>query len=128
MQADPDKAVVFSDLTLMQRKNCFLILGPHTAVEATSVLHVVGYYRKLMVTFLTSTASRSELSEPYGFTFKRIPTSFNGAKIKLVEHFNWKRVAVLYDFSTDAALYVEVVNDFAERKKNFNVVYEAINS
>ncbi|XP_074617775.1 gamma-aminobutyric acid type B receptor subunit 2-like isoform X2 [Acropora palmata] len=126
--ADPDKAVVFSDLTLMQRKNCFLILGPHTAVEATSVLHVVGFYRKLMVTFLTSTASRSELSEPYGFTFKRIPTSFNGAKIKLVEHFNWKRVAVLYDFSTDAALYVEVVNDFAERNKNFNVVYEGINS
>ncbi|XP_074616594.1 gamma-aminobutyric acid type B receptor subunit 2-like [Acropora palmata] len=126
--ADPDKAVVFSDLTLMQWKNCFLILGPHTAVEATSVLHVVGFYRKLMVTFLTSTATRSELSEPYGFTFKRIPTSFNGAKIKLVEHFNWKRVAVLYDFSTDAALYVKVVNDFAERKKNFNVVYEAINS
>ena len=25
-----------------------------------------------------------------------------------MEHFNWKRVAVLYDFSTDAALYVEV--------------------
>ena len=49
MQADPDKAVVFSDLTLMQRKNCFLILGPHTAVEATGVLHVVGFYRKLMV-------------------------------------------------------------------------------
>lgn len=49
MQGDPDKAVVFSDLTLMQRKNCFLILGPHTAVEATSVLHVVGFYRKLMV-------------------------------------------------------------------------------
>lgn len=125
---DPDKAVVFSDKALMERNRCFLILGPHTSVEATSVLHVVGFYNKLMVTFLTSTASRSELSEPYGFTFKRIPTSFNGAKIKLVEHFNWKRVAVLYDFSTDAALYVKVVNDFAERKKNFNVVYEAINS
>ena len=25
-----------------------------------------------------------------------------------MEHFNWQRVAVLYDFSTDAALYVEV--------------------
>ena len=24
--------------------------------------------------------------------------------------------------------YYQVVNDFAERKKNFNVVYEAINS
>ena len=37
-----------------------------------------------------------------------MPTSFNEAKIKLVEHFNWKRVAVLYDFSADAALYVKV--------------------
>ena len=49
MQVDPDKAVVFSDQTLMQRYHCFLILGPHTAVEATSVLHVVGYYKKLVV-------------------------------------------------------------------------------
>ena len=49
MQADTDKAVVFSVLTLMQLKHCFLILGPHTAVEATGVLHVVGFYRKLMV-------------------------------------------------------------------------------
>ena len=49
MQGDPDKAVVFSDLTMMQRKQCFLILGPHTADEATSVLHVVGFYNKFMV-------------------------------------------------------------------------------
>ena len=49
MQGDPDKAVVFSQIALMQRKHCFLILGPHTAVEATGVLHVVGFYRKLMV-------------------------------------------------------------------------------
>ena len=49
MQGDADKAVTFSVLTLMKKKQCFLILGPHTPTEATSVLHVVGYFRKLMV-------------------------------------------------------------------------------
>ena len=49
MQGDPDKAVAYSVLTLMKRKQSFLILGPHTSVEATGVLHVVGYFNKLMV-------------------------------------------------------------------------------
>ena len=46
--------------------------------------------------------------DPFGITFARILESFNEAKIKLVEYFNWTRVAVVYDFSTDAGLYVKV--------------------
>ena len=67
MQGDPDKAVVLSDLALMQRKNCFLILGPHTADEATCVLHVVSYYKKLMVRNWKHAAANCYIlpAEPY---------------------------------------------------------------
>ena len=84
MQADPDKAVVFSDLTLMQRKNCFLILGPHTAVEATSVLHVVGYYRKLMVrnSKLSAANCYALPGEPY-FLRSRQPVFLRSVIVRL---------------------------------------------
>ena len=67
MQGDPDKAVVFSDKALMERNRCFLILGPHTSVEATSVLHVVGFYKKLMVRNLKHAAANCNAlpGEPY---------------------------------------------------------------
>ena len=46
--------------------------------------------------------------DAFGITFARLPESFNEAKIKLVEYFNWNRVAVVFDFSTDAGLYLKV--------------------
>ncbi|XP_068708360.1 gamma-aminobutyric acid type B receptor subunit 1-like [Montipora foliosa] len=124
---NPDNAVVYADRVLMYEEKALLILGPSTPTEATSVLHVVGYYKKLMVTYIRTT--QEVFDDPFGITFARIPESFNEAKIKLVEYFNWTRVAVVYDFSTDAGLYVKVVNHLSLRKKKFDIVaYEAINS
>ncbi|XP_068724808.1 gamma-aminobutyric acid type B receptor subunit 1-like [Montipora capricornis] len=124
---NPDNAVVYADRVLMYEKKALLILGPNTPTEATSVLHVVGYYKKLMVTYLRTT--QEVFDDPFGITFARIPESFNEAKIKLVEYFNWTRVAVVYDFSTDAGRYVKVMNDLLQRKKKFDIVsHEAINS
>ncbi|XP_068708409.1 gamma-aminobutyric acid type B receptor subunit 1-like isoform X2 [Montipora foliosa] len=79
------------------------------------------------VTYLRTT--QEVFDDPFGITFARIPESFNEAKIKLVEYFNWTRVAVVYDFSSDAGLYVKVVNHLSLQKKKFDIVaYEAINS
>ncbi|XP_068724807.1 gamma-aminobutyric acid type B receptor subunit 1-like [Montipora capricornis] len=124
---NPDNAVVYADRVLMYEKKALLILGPNTLTEATSVLHVVGYYKKLMVTYIRTT--QEVFDDPFGITFAQIPESFNEAKIKLVEYFNWTRVAVVYDFSTYAGLYLKVVNHLSLRKKKFDIVaYEAINS
>ena len=58
------------------------------------------------VTFITT--SQDVLVDSFGITCARIPESFNEAKIKLVEYFNWTRVAVVYDISTYAGRYVKV--------------------
>ena len=58
------------------------------------------------VTYIRTT--QEVFDDSFGITFARIPESFNEAKIKLVEYFNWTRVAVVYDFSTGAGRYVKV--------------------
>ena len=40
----------------MQKEKALLILGPNTPREATSVLHVATYYKKLMVRSLVSSS------------------------------------------------------------------------
>ena len=60
------------------------------------------------VTYLTTTSDVKELESPYGFTFAPTAFAFNKASKKMMEFFNWKRAAGLYDFLETGGLYVKV--------------------
>ncbi|XP_027036420.1 gamma-aminobutyric acid type B receptor subunit 2-like isoform X2 [Pocillopora damicornis] len=105
-----------------------ILLGPQTPPEASSVLKVARFYRKPMVTYLTTTPSYEELLNPYGFTFAPSAFTFNKAVKSIIKFFKWKRVAVVYDFLDTAGLYVKVVSNLIE-KADFKIIgFEAINT
>ncbi|KAL9978487.1 hypothetical protein ACROYT_G016009 [Oculina patagonica] len=126
----PSRAIFYSTYVLKDRIGGFplLLLGPNTAAEASSVLKVVKFYKKLMVTYLTTTSDVAELSDSYGFTFAPTAFTFNAATVSLMNHFNWKRAAVVYDFLEEGGLYVKAVGDLVNDPDLEVVGFEAINT
>ena len=59
------------------------------------------------MTYLTTTEV-SELEDPYAFTFAPTAFAFNAANVRLMDHFKWKRAAIVYDFMDAGGLYVKV--------------------
>jgi len=59
------------------------------------------------VTYLTTTSEVRELEDSYGFTFAPTPFTFNAANFRLMDYFNWKRAAIVYDFLETGGLYVK---------------------
>lgn len=72
------------------------------------VMSSVLFFVNDQVTYLTTTDSMKELNDPFGFTFMPTPFTFNAARTKLVEYFNWKRAAIVYDFVDEGGLFVQV--------------------
>ncbi|XP_078368681.1 gamma-aminobutyric acid type B receptor subunit 1-like [Oculina patagonica] len=126
----PSRAIFYATHVLKDRIGGFplLLLGPNTAAEATSVLKVVKFYKKLMVTYLTTTSDVAELSDQYGFTFAPTAFTFNAATVRLMGHFNWKKAAVVYDFLEEGGLYVKAVGDLVNNPNLEIVGFEAINT
>ena len=60
------------------------------------------------MTYLATTSEVSELEDVYAFTFAPTASTFNAANFKLMDHFKWKRAAILYDFLDTGGLYVKV--------------------
>nr|XP_058943821.1 gamma-aminobutyric acid type B receptor subunit 2-like [Pocillopora verrucosa]XP_058943822.1 gamma-aminobutyric acid type B receptor subunit 2-like [Pocillopora verrucosa]XP_058943823.1 gamma-aminobutyric acid type B receptor subunit 2-like [Pocillopora verrucosa]XP_058943824.1 gamma-aminobutyric acid type B receptor subunit 2-like [Pocillopora verrucosa]XP_058943825.1 gamma-aminobutyric acid type B receptor subunit 2-like [Pocillopora verrucosa]XP_058943826.1 gamma-aminobutyric acid type B len=105
-----------------------ILLGPQTPPEASSLLKLARFYRKLMVTYLTTTPSYQELKDPYGFTFAPSAFTFNKAVKSILKFFKWKRAALVYDFLEADGLYVKTVSNLIE-KADFEVIgFEAINT
>ncbi|PFX34116.1 Gamma-aminobutyric acid type B receptor subunit 2 [Stylophora pistillata] len=105
-----------------------LLLGPQTPAEASSVLKVVRFYRKFMVTYLTTSSEVKELEDPYGFTFAPSASTFNKAVVSIMNMFKWKRAAVVYDFLDEGGLFVKAVDNLI-KKADFEIIgFEAINT
>ena len=60
------------------------------------------------MTYLATTSEVSELEDPYAFTFAPTASTFNAANFKLMDHFKWKRAAIVYDFLDAGGRYVTV--------------------
>ena len=60
------------------------------------------------MTYLETSSNVAELNDPYGFTFAPTASTFNKAKEGLMQHFNWKKAAVVYDFLEEGGIYVKV--------------------
>ncbi|XP_058959571.2 gamma-aminobutyric acid type B receptor subunit 2-like [Pocillopora verrucosa] len=115
---------------LRYRKGGFplLLLGPQTSSEASTVLMIVRFYRKLMVTYLTTTSDDSEGRNPYGFTFAPAQLTYIKAILKIMNHFKWKRFAIVYDFLETQGLYVKNVESLMMNTDSEIIGHEAINT
>lgn len=103
-------AIYTSSYVLRYREGGYalLLLGPQTSSEASGVLKVVRFYRKFMVTCLTTTSEMMEKVDPYGITFAPTAYTFNKAIVKIMNHFKWKRAALVYDYLEKGGLYLKV--------------------
>lgn len=60
------------------------------------------------MTYLTTNSEVKEIKDHYGFTFAPTAFAFNAANFRLMDYFNWKRAAIVYDFLDTGGLYVKV--------------------
>ena len=60
------------------------------------------------MTYLTTSSEVSEPEDPYGFTFAPTALTFSAANFRLMDNFNWKRAAIVYDLQDTGGLYVKV--------------------
>ena len=60
------------------------------------------------LTYLTTNSEVNELPDFYGFKFAPTAFTFNAATFRLMDFFNWKRAAIVYDFLDAGGLYVKV--------------------
>ena len=60
------------------------------------------------MTYLTTNSEVTELQDHYEFKFAPATFAFNAAAFRLMDFFNWKRAAIVYDFVDAGGLYVKV--------------------
>ena len=60
------------------------------------------------MTYLTTKFEVNELKDFSEFKFAPTAFAFNAANIRLMDYFNWKRAAIVYDFLEKGGLYVKV--------------------
>ena len=58
--------------------------------------------------YLTTTGDGRERRDPYGFTFAPAPFPYLKAVLKMMNHFKWKRFAIVYDLLETGGFYVKV--------------------
>ncbi|XP_022800762.1 gamma-aminobutyric acid type B receptor subunit 2-like [Stylophora pistillata] len=61
-----------------------------------------------------------ETVDPYGITFAPTAYTFNKAVVKIMNHFKWKRAALVYDYSGEGGLYVKFA-DILEQMADFKI-------
>ena len=66
------------------------------------------FYFFQQVTYLTTNFEANELKDHYEFKFAPTEFTLNAANVRLMDYFNWKRVAIVYDFLETGGLYVKV--------------------
>ena len=60
------------------------------------------------MTYLTTESEMNVLNDFYKFTFAPTAFTFIAANFRLMDFFNWKRAAIVYDFLNTEGLYVKV--------------------
>ena len=60
------------------------------------------------MTYLTTSSEVNELPDHYEFKFAPTTFTFNAATLRLMNFFNWKSAAIVYDFLDAGGLYVKV--------------------
>lgn len=132
-QGATSNAIAFSSFALKDKPQKtgsypLILLGPNRPDEVSAVLNVVRYYRKLMVTYLTTNPEVNELKDLYEFMFAPTAFAFNAANFRLMDYFKWKRAAIVYDFLDDGGLYVKVVGHLINNEDLDIIGFEAINT
>ena len=75
------------------------------------------------MTYLATNFEVNELKDLYKFKFAPTAFAFNAANFRLMDYFNWKRAAIVYDFLGTGGLYVKVwpiMNSASVNKPNKN--------
>ena len=75
------------------------------------------------MTYLTTNFEVNKLKDLYEFKFAPTAFAFNAANFRLMDYFNWKRAAIVYDFLGTGGLYVKVwpiMNSASVNKPNKN--------
>ena len=78
------------------------------------------------MTYLTANFEVHKLRDLYEFKFAPTAFAFNAANFRLMDYFNWKRAAIVYDFLETGGLYVKVwpnINSESVNKPNKNRSY-----
>ena len=78
------------------------------------------------MTYLTTNFEANKLKDHYEFKFAPTVFTLNAANVRLMDYFNWKRVAIVYDFLETGGLYVKVwpnINEASANKPNKNSSY-----
>ena len=60
------------------------------------------------MTYLTTKFEANESKDLYEFKFAPTQFAINAANIRLMDYFNWKRAAIVYDLQDTGGLYVKV--------------------
>ena len=60
------------------------------------------------MTYLTTNFEDNELKDLSEFKFAPTAFAFNAANFRLMDYFNWKRAAIVYDYLETGGLYVKV--------------------
>ena len=104
---------VFNFLRWPKNESMQILIGPAWSKNAGPAALACGAYRVVQISYgATSVALQKD--QYYGKLFSNVPstTSFNFARIAVIKHFGWKRVAILQEY--DDQLYSSAVNDFQD--------------
>ena len=78
------------------------------------------------MTYLTTNFKLNELKDLYEFKFAPTAFAFNAANFRLMDYFNWRRAAIVYDFLETGGPYVKVrpnINSESVNKPDKNRSY-----
>ena len=78
------------------------------------------------MTYLATNFEVHKLKDFSEFKFAPTAFAFNAANFRLMDYFNWKRAAIVYDFLETGGLYVKVwpnINSESDNKPNKNRSY-----
>ena len=117
------KVSVDKILNFIQREKIYhFVFGPACSISAEPVADIIPTYFLNMITY--SANSPDLASEAYPNTFLGVKTynSFVVVWVKLVQFYEWRRVAIM---GQDSGLFNRVSENFEEELKGINVIFDS---